>query len=171
MIHHGRTNRRRTEPEIRMKERRNTQSQATSSLSCVSTFSRGKRGKIGTVIRWKRSIAAAACELRNRRCSSKNSLDRPSCALRPLAIKQVTAEEEEEEEEEEERRFGVRGTMTTRKNRTDSNRLQQPVESDVRGRARPGQARGPSFLLSRRSRRAGGVIPARGLINTFTNYV
>ena len=60
----------------------------------------------------------------------------PRPLVRLPAIKQVTAAAEEDEEEDE-RRFGVRGTMTERKNRTDSNRLQTEGERE-RG---PGRAR------------------------------
>ena len=69
-----------------------------------------------------------------------------------VPIKQVTAAaaavaEEEgdgEEDERRRRRFGVRGTMTARKNRTDSNRKRRASER-ARERGREGR-RPPCFL-------------------------
>ena len=67
-----------------------------------------------------------------------------------VPIKQVTAaaaaaeEDGEEDERRRRRRFGVRGTMTARKNRTDSNRKRRAGER-ARERGREGR-RPPCFL-------------------------
>ena len=136
-IHHGWTNRRRRPRSLvtergtgsRDGEHLSRGQEDVTGLSRHLIQARQKRRKKSKQLSdWSDQSREGARE-GERRANREIAVVRPKIPSVP--IKQVTAEEEgdgKEDERRRRRRFGVRGTMTARKNRTDSNRKRRASE-------------------------------------------